>query len=605
MIDYKLILQNLKKDPTKTITTKKLKELGLNDYYIKKAVTEKKLKKIARGKYIVISNEIIYNNLKTHIYNKQFEEAYNDLQLILKENNQIQYKYYLILLNNILNKPNDPEDINLLNNHLITEKQKTLDKKLYFELAEAILTSNFNKALEIIITIGNIEKEKNNFYDYKTTLFYQLIKSVVTKKKEEEKIINKKKASKYYNDFKKNIENNDYESALINLQEAKKYSSPKTINKISSLINLITTYLEINETKEPLPEKNINYDFLDDKKILIKAIHLKDYQTAQKVIEKFNDETISKTLSIYRIILNKIITKNNKNILSTQTININELYYLISNKEYENAKELLEKSLKKMNNNTYSQIYNMLTIIQKIKPKNTEETKKNTEDNIIIKSAIYKLLIKEILNNIDPNKTNEEIYDLISNIINNETLPVLESIIEENIETCEKETIYNEYLLELIDIIKTTKKYKLTKDYFNTDDNNNDFFTVLNNGDYPQALNIISQENVIDKNINWYLSLYKILLLKLSKELKNNEKTIYNGRIKLQVDTESKLSNLKKLIEHNKYQQAYDLYKNEDFSDISNDLNQELQRLLPLLVQTNSNYLGFEYQLKYLKKNNN
>jgi len=80
MINYYEIMKNLEKYSHTIKTTKELKEAGLNKYYIKKAVSEKKLKKVARGKYRINSEFIIYNNLKSHICNKQFEEAYNDLK---------------------------------------------------------------------------------------------------------------------------------------------------------------------------------------------------------------------------------------------------------------------------------------------------------------------------------------------------------------------------------------------------------------------------------------------------------------------------------------------------------------------------------------------
>jgi len=145
---------------------------------------------------------------------------------------------------------------------------------------------------------------------------------------------------------------------------------------------------------------------------------------------------------------------------------------------------------------------------------------------------------------------------------------------------------------------------ELNETYFNTDDNNHNFFDAINNGNYPQALNIMSTENIFsdnNNNINWYLSLFKILLLKLSKELDNNNKmaSIRNNTTNINLP---ELYKLKNLIEHNKYQQAYQLYKSNNFKNISENLDQDLQILLPLLVESSNYDQESILKLKYLKK---
>lgn len=563
MINYYEIMKNLEKYSYTLKTTKELIEAGLNKYYIKKAVSEKKLKKVARGKYRITSEGIIYNNLKTHLYNKQFEEAYNDLQIILKTNNRIQYKYILILLNNILNKPNDPEDINLLNNHLVSEKNNTDNQDLYLTLAEAILTSNFEEADKIINSIIIKEKEKN-------TKFFQ-----------------------YYDASLKDIYNDNYESALVNLNNTLKYCDKKHI--ITNLIILTTAYIELKRTIKTLPEKNINYEFLNNpSKKLSTAFQLKDFKTAHKIINELLNNKNSKILNLYNTILNNILKQNEKNITYHQQryspSEINNIYSLITNKEYEKAKNIL------IDHSTNNQ--------------NTQENKQTTpnEDNPS-EITLYKLLIENTLNSLEYNQDkenfNQEIYITISKLINTKTLQAIESLIEDKIKTCkEDEIIYNQYLLELIEVIRTTRKMELNETYFNTDDNNHNFFDAINNGNYPQALNIMSTENIFsdnNNNINWYLSLFKILLLKLSKELDNNNKmaSIRNNTTNINLP---ELYKLKNLIEHNKYQQAYQLYKSNNFKNISENLDQDLQILLPLLVESSNYDQESILKLKYLKK---
>jgi len=590
MINYYEIMKNLEKYSYTLKTTKELIEAGLNKYYIKKAVSEKKLKKVARGKYRITSEGIIYNNLKTHLYNKQFEEAYNDLQIILKTNNRIQYKYILILLNNILNKPNDPEDINLLNNHLVSEKNNTDNQDLYLTLAEAILTSNFEEADKIINSIIIKEKEKMGHTSYKTSYFYPLIKELNIRIKEKEK---NTKFFQYYDASLKDIYNDNYESALVNLNNTLKYCDKKHI--ITNLIILTTAYIELKRTIKTLPEKNINYEFLNNpSKKLSTAFQLKDFKTAHKIINELLNNKNSKILNLYNTILNNILKQNEKNITYHQQryspSEINNIYSLITNKEYEKAKNIL------IDHSTNNQ--------------NTQENKQTTpnEDNPS-EITLYKLLIENTLNSLEYNQDkenfNQEIYITISKLINTKTLQAIESLIEDKIKTCkEDEIIYNQYLLELIEVIRTTRKMELNETYFNTDDNNHNFFDAINNGNYPQALNIMSTENIFsdnNNNINWYLSLFKILLLKLSKELDNNNKmaSIRNNTTNINLP---ELYKLKNLIEHNKYQQAYQLYKSNNFKNISENLDQDLQILLPLLVESSNYDQESILKLKYLKK---
>lgn len=581
MINYYEIMKNLEKYSYTLKTTKELIEAGLNKYYIKK---------VARGKYRITSEGIIYNNLKTHLYNKQFEEAYNDLQIILKTNNRIQYKYILILLNNILNKPNDPEDINLLNNHLVSEKNNTDNQDLYLTLAEAILTSNFEEADKIINSIIIKEKEKMGHTSYKTSYFYPLIKELNIRIKEKEK---NTKFFQYYDASLKDIYNDNYESALVNLNNTLKYCDKKHI--ITNLIILTTAYIELKRTIKTLPEKNINYEFLNNpSKKLSTAFQLKDFKTAHKIINELLNNKNSKILNLYNTILNNILKQNEKNITYHQQryspSEINNIYSLITNKEYEKAKNIL------IDHSTNNQ--------------NTQENKQTTpnEDNPS-EITLYKLLIENTLNSLEYNQDkenfNQEIYITISKLINTKTLQAIESLIEDKIKTCkEDEIIYNQYLLELIEVIRTTRKMELNETYFNTDDNNHNFFDAINNGNYPQALNIMSTENIFsdnNNNINWYLSLFKILLLKLSKELDNNNKmaSIRNNTTNINLP---ELYKLKNLIEHNKYQQAYQLYKSNNFKNISENLDQDLQILLPLLVESSNYDQESILKLKYLKK---
>ena len=103
-MDYKSIIDNL----TGEITTQQLKEKGLNDYYIKKAIEDNLIERISRGKYKIIKKEeyIFFDKFFMLIMSEKFQEAYDLLICTMKERYNSRYethnRIYILLLEEIL-----------------------------------------------------------------------------------------------------------------------------------------------------------------------------------------------------------------------------------------------------------------------------------------------------------------------------------------------------------------------------------------------------------------------------------------------------------------------------------------------------------------------
>ena len=110
MINLEEILKRIEEDNTVEKTTKELKELGLNDYYIKKACENGSLEKISRGKYKVVTVEKNMERIESFrafagaVFSNDFESAYDNLVENIKKQNNHDYdchlKLYSIMLKN-------------------------------------------------------------------------------------------------------------------------------------------------------------------------------------------------------------------------------------------------------------------------------------------------------------------------------------------------------------------------------------------------------------------------------------------------------------------------------------------------------------------------
>ena len=117
MINLTEILKEIEETGIVERTTKELKENGLNNYYIKKAIEAGALEKISHGKYKVVNAEkninrrMAFSKFTKAIFRNDFEAAYEALCINLANQTSHDYDYnlklYFILLRKILDDKNN------------------------------------------------------------------------------------------------------------------------------------------------------------------------------------------------------------------------------------------------------------------------------------------------------------------------------------------------------------------------------------------------------------------------------------------------------------------------------------------------------------------
>lgn len=432
MINLEEIMKEIEKGSKTEKTTKELKDSGLNDYYIKKAIENGYLEKISRGKYKVVGVEKnknrnqAFQNFAGAVFSNDFESAYDNLLVNLKNQTTHDYDYhlklYFILLKELLNTEKDfsfVDDIFAL----CDNSENSTYYQYFIEFTEAVLSSDFDKAYKAIGSFRKAEKERKGRNCLSTKLFTHLTYNIHKKnekaklqvsqtQKEETKktTIEEREQSflykKNYAKLIRSIETENYEEALIDLQNTLKYARPVAQDNLKKMYDVLTKYLEIKSSKEILEEQEIDYTTYQDdyNKIFNKALELKDYQTAYGNIGKcvyLNQK--STTLQLYRNLLRTLIEQNNKNknnikievpknvenevpknaeievpeelqeskpiesIPQVEEVDMKTLLDLIYDRKYEEVKELL----KNQNNSDERVHYYILRMIQDIDEMNS------------------------------------------------------------------------------------------------------------------------------------------------------------------------------------------------------------------------------------------
>lgn len=340
MIDLEKTLKELEKDNILEITTKELKERGLTDYYIKKALTNGSLEKTSRGKYQVVNvmkkkkRLDAFKEFVNAVFNNRYEEAYD--YLLENYQNQTTHDYdhhlklYFILLKEILG---DRKDFSFLDDMLTFSNTSTNGSyyKYFNDFSNALLASDFDAAFTSIRLFKAAEKERKGEAAISTKLFLHLTYNIVNSKRNQEKneeyspkqqVSNMSEAQKnnlykkYYRSMMNNIEKGNYEAALESIKNALNYSLPKGKDNLKKLAAMISKYLELKDSTTTLADFDIDYsDCQDDyNKILNRALDNGDYKTAFGNIGKcvyFNKNSI--TLNLYRSLLYALIEQSKEN----------------------------------------------------------------------------------------------------------------------------------------------------------------------------------------------------------------------------------------------------------------------------------------------------
>lgn len=588
MIDLKIIINQLEESNIEERTTKELKEYGLNDYYIKKAVQEGKIKKVERGKYQITKlakDKIKQQTFKLfikNIINDEFEEGYKNLCINLQNQTTHDYDNHLMLYFTLLKEIlQDPKDFPSLNNLMVfSEKNYHTESyyKYFINFSEAVLSHDFESAYSAIYTFKKFEKERKNKNNISTELFFILTKhSILSKNKnsqsEKEKIEQKRKQEKeknfyfYYMLFEKNIEKENYEGALNNLYEIAIYAPPHKEREkaIKNLIQIMNNYLEIKKKNQLLPEKDIDYKDLGNNytEILDRALYLNDFQTAYKNIGKcIYFDPNNKMLVFYRILLQKLVHQNKENqqkINSTKNnhhtekkkeqFSIQDIAQLINKREYEQVKNILEEKLNQEYNNTYSLALKLIKTMEKIKSTGTVYQEKNptytyTEQNPI-KRFFESIKFKDYQEAYYLTFTCEKIAR------NKEEFTIFRYLLEdilEYISQLEEENIRKEKLTDINHRIgKFTKNKELSEDQLNT-------LEEL----IKEKLELCKEEEIVYNQ-------YTLELIDTLKRSKEGNITISNFEQFTSVEKDIE-KNFFKALSNGDYIQALDIIKRKNWS---------------------------------------
>lgn len=184
MINLEETLKKLEEGKEKEKSTAELKSLGLNDYYIRKAVENGSLEKISRGKYKVVNVEKnlkrrqAFGNFQKAVFNRDYEKAYDYLLINYQNQTSDDYiyhlKYYFLLLQEILK---NKKDFSFLDD-IITVYDTTKTDMSYYQhfrdFTEAILLQDFWKAYQYIKLFKDAEKDSKGQSSLSTNIFYSL-----------------------------------------------------------------------------------------------------------------------------------------------------------------------------------------------------------------------------------------------------------------------------------------------------------------------------------------------------------------------------------------------------------------------------------------------
>ena len=409
MINLEETLKIIEEEGSLEKSTKELKEAGLNDYYIRKAIESGALARISHGKYkmLNVEKEILrrqsFNNFMKEVFKNNFEEAYTHLVKNLENQSNHDYDYnlklYFLLLKEILK---DQKDFSFLDDILIfsdrARNSSYYDHLINFK--EAVLCGEFDDAYQSIVLFKDAEKESKGTNHLSSILFYRLTSHIcfnnrkrkcIAKMQKEERERERNYAN-YYEKIKSSIENDNYEMALENLEKIFPYTKSNKKSNIQKMTNLIEKYLEIKASKETLPVLNIDYSTYQDNfnSLLNAALYKGDYETAYKTIGKcVYYAPKSTTLQLYRKLLYTLMDQNKENKklekpqakaspVESPQIDIDTLTQLIYDRKYQQAKESLEN---KEDERLYHYTNQMLRKIEFLSKGNSLATKDHIYKN--------------------------------------------------------------------------------------------------------------------------------------------------------------------------------------------------------------------------------
>lgn len=318
-----------------------------------------------------------------------------------------------------------------------------------------------------------------------------------------------------------------------------------------------------------------------DIKTILELVNLHKYEEVKEILK--NNNALDNR--VYQTALDMI--KYMDNIRKTNQIRERDIHF------YKNdISKIFNRFFEALNYRCYEEAF---TLVDEC----IERAEKNNDSE---KFILYKYILGDILNLKEEIKRRQVKEQKIKNLTRTQMTFLEKQEIEtydlENIEniTLEKlellsdeQSIYDKYLLEIIETLRDADDYNLDYNSFKrfsyTEDNISDrFFKALSQGDYLEAYQISKDEKFYSemnkKENSAYLELYKKLLFQLNKRIETNSQpveAVEHQDAFIDNDLINQLETLRKLFETGEYKAAYQFYLENSLEGINSELDELLQ----------------------------
>lgn len=398
MLHSKILEDKIRTFNGSELTTSKLNELGINQYYIKKLVNVGILEKVSYGHYKVkINSGKNIRLFNKYVLTNKFDKAYETLLAYFKENKieDIDFKYisYMFILKKILGDKYDFSCFDALKYEI-----PQMPESNHSKFIESLFNNDLIGAYVYLRNHSFEEKDKNGKVSFQTTIYFYLMEKYVGIYLNGSRYVISFQAKELIDAFLKCLKNKEYEQAL---HIFKKYAilnkkiTGKDGTNYPNTINLLLTILRCQKGYK-LSSKNIDYSkFTRSIDILNYALDNKDYLVAYKHIGYCTYQNNSLFLNIYKTLLhdlididkkNKKASNRTKNVIDSksenktltikqkidttqekdETISYDKIYNLIYNRKYDEIKTLLEnKELNRFESYCMKLIYSLENVKRK------------------------------------------------------------------------------------------------------------------------------------------------------------------------------------------------------------------------------------------------
>jgi len=611
-------------------------------------------KRIKTDKERVKESQQCFSKFAQAVLKNNFEEAY--VYLVKNLENQVNYDYhynlrlYFMLLKEILK---DQKDFSMMDTLLSFEDQPHNNNYYdhFIDFNKAVMNHDFDSAYQAITLFRDAEEKRKGMNSISTRLFYKLTSYIdsMNNKKEQERLLKDQEKGvnfkEYFVRMRKSIELENYEEALVNIEEICQYTDlPDDQYKFRKMASIIEKYLEIRESKEPLPTVNIDYTTCKDNNILIfnRALIEQDYETAyQKIGKCIEQNPKSSILKIHKRLLYKIIKQDKENKHIDKKVDIETLTQLIKDKKYQQVAELIEsesderlsrclfkmvEDIKALNDKTYvdaeppvyqTEEYKIFKrFFEALKYRDYQEASclvekclkvSKTYQNDVSELMIYQYVLEDIIKlreKLEEEERQEvkqrELKERQESILNKETLTEKDFVKLENITNQLLDTNEIAHALRIKQMLNTIQVI----DEFDLDDNSfakfeysekdilEKFLKAIDLGDYQTAYKMAKEEkwcheNQSSKNQAEHL-MYKKLLYIINDKLDSSSYKETDERQPeedIDIPAIEHLKKLKTFLKEEKFVAAQRYYQENDLDEISDTLDMELEVFLQFLSQ--------------------